>query len=94
MKVLEFIKKNISVLTIFGTIFLLLFSFIFVSNINSPDYHGYTRAFSFIILILGLFILILDFILKQLINDRLYLNLIQTFLFIIILIIFFNLFIQ
>ncbi len=94
MKVLEFIKKNISILTITGIILLLLFSFIFISSINSTDHDGYARGFSYVILILSLFLLILDFILKQLINDRLYLNLIQGFLFIIILIIFFNLFIQ
>jgi hypothetical protein len=93
MKVLEFIKKNISVFSVLGFLFLLLSIVIYITSINQPDYHGYAEGFSYIIFILSLFILTLDFILKQIINDRKFFNLIEGILFIPIIILFFKLFI-
>jgi hypothetical protein len=94
MKVLEFIKKNISVFSILGILFLLLSILTYISSKNQPDYHGYAEGFSYIILVFSLFILILDFIIKQIIKDRIFLNLIEGILFIPIIILFFKLFIS
>jgi hypothetical protein len=94
MKVVEIIRKNISIFLIFGIFFILLSCIIFLKSINEPDYHGYTRGFSIIIFTLGLFLFVIDFILKQLIKDKLNLNFIESVLFIFILIILFKLFIS
>lgn len=94
MKVVEIIRKNISIFLIFGFFFILLSCIIFLTSINELDYHGYTRGFSIIIFTLGLFLFVIDFILKQLIKDKLNLNFIESVLFIFILIILFKLFIS
>ena len=71
MKIVEFIKKNISIFFISGVFFVLLSCVIFLTSINEPDYHGYARGFTIIIFTLGLFLFVIDFILKQLIKDKL-----------------------
>ena len=70
MKVVEFIKKNISVFSVISLLFILLSCIIFLTSINEPDYHGYARGFTIIIFTLGMFLFIIDFILKQLIKDK------------------------
>lgn len=94
MKVVEIIKKNISIFLIFGVFFLLLSCVIFLTSINEPDYHGYTRGFTIIIFTLGLFLFIIDFILKQLIKDKFNLNFLEVVLLIFTLVYFFKIFIQ
>jgi hypothetical protein len=94
IKIVEFIKRNISLFLIFGVFFVLLSCVIFFTSLNEPDYHGYARGFSIIIFTLGLFLFVMDFILKQLIKDKFNLNFIESVLVIFILIIFFKLFIQ
>lgn len=94
MKVIDFIKRNISVFIIFGVFFLLISCLIFITSINESDYHGYGRGFSIITFILGLLFFILDFILKQFIKDRFNLNFFEVILTIFILVYFFKIFIQ
>ena len=91
MKVIEFIKKNISVFNILGVIFLLSSIVIFFNSLNKIDYHGFAKGLSILILIFSLLLLILDFIFKNLIIDRIYLNLLEAALFMLSLIIFINL---
>ena len=94
MKIVEFVKSNISIFLIFGVFFVLLSCFIFLTSINQPDYHGYARGFTIIIFTLGLFLFIIDFILKQLIKDKFNLNFFEVVLLLFILIYFFKIFIQ
>ena len=94
MKVVEFIKRNISIFLIFGVFFVLLSCVIFLISINEPDYHGYAKGFTIIIFTLGLFLFIIDFILKQLIKDKFNLNFFEVVFLIFILVYFFKIFIQ
>ena len=94
MKLVEFVKKNISIFLIFGVFFILLSCIIFLTSINEPDYHGYARGFTIIIFTLGMFLFIIDFILKQLIKDKFNLNFFEGVLLIFILVYFFKFFIQ
>ncbi len=94
MKVVEFIKRYISIFLISGVFFVLLSCVIFLTSINKPDYHGYAKGFTIIIFILGLFLFIIDFILKQLIKDKFNLNFFEGVLLIFILVYFFKFFIQ
>ena len=94
MKVLEFLKKNISIFLIFGFFFVLLSCVIFLTSINEPDYHGYARGFTIIIFTVGLLFIIIDFILKQLIKDKFNLNFLEAVLLLFVLFYFFKIFIQ
>jgi membrane associated rhomboid family serine protease len=94
MKVVEFIKRYISIFLISGVFFVLLSCVIFLTSINKPDYHGYAKGFTIIIFTLGLFLFIVDFILKQLIKDKFNLNFFEGVLLIFILVYFFKFFIQ
>lgn len=94
MKMIEFIKRNISVFLISGGFFLQLSFIIFISSFNESDYHGYARGFSIIFLLSGLFLFVLDFIFKKLIKSKFNLNFLEIVLLVTILIYFFKIFIQ
>jgi Kef-type K+ transport system membrane component KefB len=95
MKVIKFIKKNISVFNFISImIFFYLVKFIFINKSNEEDNHLIFFLIAFVILIILIFFLLFDFILKKIITQRLKLNfvelLITTTLFSILYLIFYT----
>jgi hypothetical protein len=88
MKIVEFIKRNISVLNIFSVIVLLitLYEFFTISFKNS--YHGSASGILFGFFIFSLIVLLIDYIIRLIFKDRLVLFLIELIL--LILFIYFN----
>jgi hypothetical protein len=80
MKIIEFIKKNISV---FNVVALCVFLF-FIKLIVYTDLNSCKGAVIFIFLLISFLFLIFDFILKKLLKKRLYLNFLQLFILILI----------
>lgn len=80
MKVIEFIKRNISV---FSVVALCVFLF-FIKLIIYTDLNSCKGAVIFIFLLISFLFLIFDFILKKLIKNRLHLNFLQLFILVLI----------
>ena len=78
MKIVEFIKKNISVFNCISImIFFYLVKFIYINKSNEEDNHLIFFLFAFVIFIILIFSLLFDFILKKIIRQRLKLNFIE-----------------
>ena len=87
MKVIEFIKKNISVLNVIGIILLFLgFKFLFSNEI---DPYGLTKLISRIILLFTIFILFIDYLIRNSNKSRLIANSVSLFIIITIIIIYY-----
>jgi hypothetical protein len=80
MKVIEFIKRNIS---FFSVVALCVFLF-FIKLIIYTDLNSCKGAVIFIFLLISFSFLIFDFILKKLIKNRLYINFLQLFILVLI----------
>jgi len=83
LKILEFIKRNISVLNTFSLIILLptLYEFFTITSENS--YHGSASVILFSYFIFSLIVLLIDYILRLIIKNRLDLFLIELILLIL-----------
>ncbi len=85
MKVIEFIKRNISVFnSIAILIFFYLIKFIVINKFNNYDNHLIFIIITFIIFIVFCFFLLIDFLLKKYISSRLKLNFIELIITIIL----------
>lgn len=85
MKIIEFIKRNISVFnTISVLIFFYLINFIVINKFNDNDNHLIFIIIAFIIFIVFCFFLLVDFLLKKIISSRLKLNFIELIITIIL----------
>ncbi len=85
MKIIEFIKRNISVFnTISVLIFFYLIKFIVINKFNDNDNHLIFIIIAFIIFIVFCFFLLVDFLLKKIISSRLKLNFIELIITIIL----------
>jgi hypothetical protein len=80
MKVIEFIKKNISFFSLVGLIVFLFF----IKLLIYTDLSSCKGPVIFIFLFLSFIFLILDFITKILIKNRLYLNFFQLLILVLI----------
>jgi len=85
MKVIEFIKRNISVFSIVNFIFLIFILFIqfFSSEVTGCE-KGWLFLGKFFLIFCILFLFTIDFILKKLIKNRLYLNFLQLLILVLI----------
>lgn len=82
MKVIEFIKKNISVFIVENFIFLIFILFIqFFSSEATGCEKGWFFLGKFFLIFCVLFLFTLDFIFKKLLKNRLYLNFLQLLIF-------------
>jgi hypothetical protein len=78
MKIVEFIKKNISVFNCISImIFFYLVKFIYINKSNEEDNHLIFFLIAFVIFIILIFSLLFDFILKKIITQRLKLNFVE-----------------
>lgn len=89
MKVLEFIKKNISVFSILGILFLTFFVIIYSSNNKSACAQGWLFFLKFIMFFLGILVFLLDLLFKKIISSRIHLNLFQLVITIILILFFY-----
>jgi hypothetical protein len=87
MKVIEFIKRNISVLNVIALILLFIgFRFLFSNEI---DPYGLGKLISSIILLFAIFILFIDYLIRNSYKSRLVANSVSLFITIIIIIIYY-----
>jgi len=89
MKVLEFIKKNISIFSVLGFLFITFFIIIYSSNNESACAQGWLFFLKIILVFLSILVFLLDFLFKNIFSSRLQLNLFQLVI-TIILILFFS----
>lgn len=84
MKIIAFIKKNISVFSVFALI--ILFSILFIHSNKNDFIHAkaLVNFFKIILLIVVFIILILDLLLKKYFSDKIKLNTIQIITIIIV----------
>ena len=80
MKVIAFIKRNISVFNV-SALFIFLF---FVKLLIYTDLSSCKGPVIFIFLLISFLLLIFDFILKKLLKNRLYLNFLQLLILVLI----------
>ena len=88
MKVLEFIKKNISVFNVLGLFILLFFFNIYFFYEKKGTQQDIILVYSFLFIPLSMFILLIDVLFKTLIKSRMVINIIQILTLISILIYF------
>ncbi len=85
MKVIEFIKRNISVFSVVNFIFLIYILFIqFFSSEATGCAKGWLFLGKFFLIFCICFLFTLDFILKKLLKNRLYLNFLQLLILVLI----------
>lgn len=87
----HFIKSKISFFKIIGIVLFIFSILLLFSTINSPDYHGFARGFTYLLFLFSLLLLFMDFIFRKFIYDRMNLNVLEVGLFIVITTIFLNL---
>lgn len=86
MKVIEFIKKNISVFNILGILLILLFLNIYFFYEKIGNEQDIIITYSFVFIPLSIFIFLIDVLFKTLFKSRIIINVIQLFILVSILI--------
>jgi hypothetical protein len=77
MKLVEFVKRNISILSFLGFLFLIVFLFSILLIDKKGNDGDIIFVFIYILLPVSILFLIIDFVLKKLIINRLNLNFLQ-----------------
>lgn len=84
MRIIEFIKRNISLLNVVSCILLFCLLFEFITMLPEETYHGLASGILFGFFIINLLILLVDYILRLIFKDKLTLFLIELILLFII----------
>ena len=77
MKLVEFVKRNISVFSFLGFLFLIIFLFSILLIDKKGNDGDIIFVFIYILLPVSILFLIIDFVLKKIIKSRLNLNYLQ-----------------
>jgi len=77
MNVIDFIKRNISLLNTVSIIIIVCLLFEFITMSSEDSYHGMASAILFGFLIVSLLLLLIDYVLRLIFKDKMILFLIE-----------------